>query len=96
MAVGIWSSFKLFENVLASTKSAIYFFTQCKDREMGIPARVTGNLPVAELFSWPVTLLLKVCLIRRHLITIEAVIIEVAGQVTRMLAAFCVSQSLHS
>lgn len=34
MAIGVWSSFKLFENVLASTKWAIYFCTQCQDREM--------------------------------------------------------------
>lgn len=66
MAVGVWSSFKLFENVLASTKLAIYFCAQCKNREMEIPVRLMGKLPVADLFSWPVTLLLKVCLIRQR------------------------------
>jgi hypothetical protein len=42
MAVGIWNSFKLFENVLISTKLAIHFCTEERQKN-GNSSEVNGN-----------------------------------------------------
>ena len=82
MAIGVWSIFKLFGNVLKSTKWVIYFCTQCKDKEMDTPGRLRENLPMAGLFSWPVILLVKECLISNTFVKISATILTLASQVS--------------
>lgn len=53
---------------------------------MEIPVRLMGILPMADLFSWPVTLLLKECLIRQYIHATRGCDPRVVGQVARILA----------